>query len=315
MIRVEQVGPVTAIRMARSFLGRPVHWTAAYWIDGLLIDCGPACTARELARVLEPVPVEQVVITHSHEDHIGGLTAIHQRFPQARIYAAHRSLPAIEQPAKLQMQIYRRLIWGRPQPFYKARPLPDVIHTRDHTFRVIETPGHSVDHVAFFEGQRRWVFCGDLFVGGQERSWSPEFNLFGIVGSLQTLVALTPSILFPGCGAIRKEPGAEILGKIRYLTQLCAHVHQLEIQGAPLEEMVDKVLGGESRMKFWTAGHDSAANLIKACRNYNAILGHPMSAGPPHPSNPSWSEEDLPPSESEDLEDFSDLGDLSDFIR
>lgn len=36
MIHVEQHGPVTAIRMARSLLGRPVYWTAAYWVDGLL---------------------------------------------------------------------------------------------------------------------------------------------------------------------------------------------------------------------------------------------------------------------------------------
>ena len=38
MIHVEQHGPVLAIRMARGFLGRPLAWTTAYWVDGLLID-------------------------------------------------------------------------------------------------------------------------------------------------------------------------------------------------------------------------------------------------------------------------------------
>ena len=53
MITVEQHGSVTVIRMARAFFGRPLYWTAAYLVDGLLIDTGPLCTASELVRVLD----------------------------------------------------------------------------------------------------------------------------------------------------------------------------------------------------------------------------------------------------------------------
>ena len=67
MIQVEQHGSVTVIRMARAILGRPLYWTAAYWLDGLLIDSGPRCTAHELVRVLDQVPVRQIAVTHSHE--------------------------------------------------------------------------------------------------------------------------------------------------------------------------------------------------------------------------------------------------------
>jgi hypothetical protein len=56
MIQVEQHGSVTVIRMARAVLGRPLYWTAAYWLDGLLIDAGPRCTADELVRVLDKFP-------------------------------------------------------------------------------------------------------------------------------------------------------------------------------------------------------------------------------------------------------------------
>ena len=67
MIDVEQHGAVTAIRMARALLGRPLDWSAAYFLDGLLIDTGPACTAHELVRVLDKVNVRQIALTHSHD--------------------------------------------------------------------------------------------------------------------------------------------------------------------------------------------------------------------------------------------------------
>ena len=75
MIQVEQHGPITSIRMARSFLGKPLYWTTAYWVDGLLIDTGPRCAAPELVRILQQVQVDQIVVTHGHEDTFGGLSA------------------------------------------------------------------------------------------------------------------------------------------------------------------------------------------------------------------------------------------------
>ncbi len=88
MIQVDQYGPVTIIRMARGFLRRPLEWTAAYFVDGLLIDAGPRRTEHELVRALDHVDVKQIVITHGHEDKIGGLLAVRTRFPAAEIYAS-----------------------------------------------------------------------------------------------------------------------------------------------------------------------------------------------------------------------------------
>jgi hypothetical protein len=38
MLKIETIGPVTKIKLARALFGRPVYFTAAYWVDGLLID-------------------------------------------------------------------------------------------------------------------------------------------------------------------------------------------------------------------------------------------------------------------------------------
>lgn len=275
MIHVEQHGPVLAIRMARGFLGRPLVWTTAYWVDGLLIDTGPRCAAAELLKVLSQVPVNQIVVTHGHEDNIGGLEDVHSRFPHAPIFAPYHAIDVIQEPTRLQLQFYRRMVWGVPKALKQVRALDDVdntLRTSTHTFRVIETPGHSRDHISLFEPTQRWLFSGDAFVGGMERSWARESDLFSVIGSLQTLMSLRPERLFPSSGEVRRTPRPEIAEKITTLQRLSKEVARLDAAGMSVEEMVVCLFKGESSLRLWTNGHFSAANLVEACRSYNALM-------------------------------------------
>ncbi|MCB0067930.1 MAG: MBL fold metallo-hydrolase [Caldilineaceae bacterium] len=295
MITVEQHGSVTVIRMARALFGRPLYWTAAYLVDGLLIDTGPVCTAGELVRVLDGAQLQQIAITHSHEDHIGGLAAVRAHFPGVPVYAARAALPAIEDPSLLHMQRYRQLVWGTPSPQTDVQSLDaveDVIRTPSYTLRAIETPGHSRDHVSYFEPTFRWLFCGDAFIGGRDTAWVPEFDMFAVVSSLRTMAALRPERLFPGSGTVRRTPLPDLHGKIGDLIQLAGEVARLEAGGYATGEMVEMIFKGEPRLRLWTMGHFSAANLIDACRAYNALTA-PLSATTPTPP-PRSRRDDLP---------------------
>lgn len=275
MIHVEQHGPVIAIRMARGLLGKPLYWTTAYWLDGLLIDTGPAHTAHELLRVLQQLHVDQIVVTHAHEDHIGGLAALQARYPQASVYASRRAIPLIEDPLRLQMQLYRRVVWGLPKPVQGVQMLEqidDTIHTPQYTLRVIETPGHSSDHVSYFEPHLRWVFSGDAFIGGYDRTWTPESDLFGVLGSLETLASLRPERLFPGSGRVRRTPIPEIHDKISYLTRLAQEVAKLEATGLSPAAISERLFRKEPSFAFWTQHHYTTRNLIEACRVYHQLI-------------------------------------------
>lgn len=276
MIQVEQYGPVIAIRMARRFMGKPLYWSTAYWVDGLLVDTGPAATAAELVRVLEQVPVTQVALTHAHEDHIGGLGALRKRYPDIPVYAAERAQPFLENPAQLQMQLYRRLVWGSPTPVEQITPLnkvADVVRTPRFALRAVETPGHSRDHVCYFEPTQRWMFSGDAFIGGRDRSWAREYDLLGVIGSLQTLAGMEIERLFPGSGNVRRSPTNDILDKIAYLTQLARDVERLDAAGMRAEAIATQFFGkDDDNLSFWTQRQFSALHLVEACRSYNAIL-------------------------------------------
>jgi glyoxylase-like metal-dependent hydrolase (beta-lactamase superfamily II) len=275
MIQVEQFGSVIALRMARRFLGKPLYWTTAYWVDGLLIDTGPAVTAQEFVRVLKQVPVRQIALTHCHEDHIGGLPALRQRYPEVPVYASLRTREVLEQPELLNAQLYRRLIWGAPLAVHDVTPLEeveDLLHTPRYTFRSIETPGHSRDHVSYFEPQQRWLFSGDAFIGGKDQTWAREYDLFSIIGSLQTLALLNADRLFPGSGTVRRAPTNDILDKINYLTDLARQVAKLDVEGADGPTIAEQLLEPDGSMSFWTQRHFTALNLIEACRSYNSLM-------------------------------------------
>lgn len=272
MIDIQSHGSVTAIRMARTFLGRPLYWTAAYWLDGLLIDSGPPCLAGELVQVVEQLGVEQIVVTHGHEDHTGGLHALHRRFPAAPIRAAEMTIPFITEPDRLGQRLYQRFLWGAPKAVAPVQPLGLQVKTANFVLRVVETPGHSRDHVAFFEPKQRWLFSGDAFIGGRDRAWSPQFEMFGTISSLRGLAALHPERLFPGSGHVRRTPLPELHGKIGRLLTLCRDVAQLDAVGMPDDEVIRRLCGGESSIRFWTGGHFSAQNLIDACRRYNEVF-------------------------------------------
>jgi glyoxylase-like metal-dependent hydrolase (beta-lactamase superfamily II) len=300
MIQVHQHGSVTAIRMARTFLGRPLYWTTAYWLDGLLIDSGPACLAHELVRVIGDLPIDQIILTHGHEDHIGGLHRLRQQFPNVRIYAAPQTIPFIADPELLYPQIYRRLLWGMPKAVEQVDPLPLQIETAQFHLRIVETPGHSRDHVSFFEPKYRWLFSGDAFIGGKDRAWARECEMFGVISSLRTLASLRPERIFPGSGNVRRTALPELHGKIGQLLTLCQEVARLDGVGLSTAHMVDRLLDGESSMRFWTGGHFSGAHLIQACRRYNDLFDPTQYMNDLHPISAALGDdEDADPSASE----------------
>ena len=320
MIHVEQQGSVLAIRMSRSFFGRPFWWTTAYWVDGLLIDTGPRFAARQLCQALHKLPVEKIVITHGHENQIGGLPTLIQQYPNAKVYAARRTVPLLQEPPIASLPLYRQLLWGRPQPWGGpitiTDELADRIETNSYSFHVVETPGHTADHIALFEPTQRWLFSGDIYLHGHDDAWPAEADLFGVICSLRTLAALHPERLFASDGRISRTPLPELHGKIGSLVQRARDVARLDALGLTPEEMVLHFFQKEPPIYFWTMGHYSALHLIAACRSYNALF-MPVAT---ERDQRTASSQPLAKDEAEDASDSSsnwpiDWGDLSDSLR
>jgi glyoxylase-like metal-dependent hydrolase (beta-lactamase superfamily II) len=263
MIQVESVAdgePVDRLRFARDFFGRSFYYTAAYWVDGLLIDTGCAHTSRRLFASLEGRPVSQVVNTHCHEDHIGGNSAMQVHFG-CQILAHPAALPILANPKLQPLQAYRRIFWGWPEPS-RGRPIGDWVETSRHRFRVIRTPGHSPDHICLFEPEQGWLFSGDAYIGGRDRALREGNDILGILSSLRRLGELPVRTIFSGSGSVRSRGTEPLDNKIAYLEELGSRINALDRQGYTPRQIRRRLFGPEVPLTYLTLGHFSGLRLV-----------------------------------------------------
>lgn len=231
MIRIRRYGPVTQIRMARAVAGRPLHWTCAYHLDGLLIDTGCAHTVRELVAALEGSEVTQVVNTHHHEDHVGGNAAIGARF-HVRAQIHPLGVERLQRPGA-RLPLYRRIAWGRSEQCF-PQPLGDRIVTDRYVLRVIHAPGHSTDQVVLFEEREGWLFSVDLPVGR----------------------------LFCGLGTVIDDGGRVLRDKLAYCEGLCRQIMELHEAGRPAVEIRRTLLGAEGFLRWVSFGDFAKQHIV-----------------------------------------------------
>lgn len=259
MIRLRRAGPVTQIAMARAVLGRPLYVVCAYYLDGLLVDTGPPATSRELDRLLNQMDVRDVVLSHAHEDHTGanrllqvrGLTPL--AHPLALDVLAH---PPSQRP-------YQRITWGR-QAASTAKPIGEEIATRDFHFRIVPTPGHSPDHISFFEDRTGWLFTGDLYLSSRTKVLRADENPHQTIASLRAVLGLPVTTVFCASGKIVEDGRAALQRKLDFMERLRDEARALRARGVDARHIRISLLGRDARWPLITGGHYSKQNLIDA---------------------------------------------------
>jgi glyoxylase-like metal-dependent hydrolase (beta-lactamase superfamily II) len=269
VIRVETDPDVVFVRLARGIAGRPIFWTGVYYLEGLLVDCGPPATARELLAWLGPRPLEAVLLTHHHEDHIGAAPLLQQQ--RGLVPRAHAAgLPLLE--GGYGQELYRRLAWGRP-PRLRAQPLPAEVRHRSLRLQVIHTPGHAADHVCYYEPDREWLFTGDLFLAERLRYLRSDENVGELVSSLERVSALRLKRVFCAHrGPLRDGPAA-LRRKAEGLSQMRERIRALLRQGVGEKEIARRTVGPEGFLTWYSGGRFAARNFVRAVAHEDGAPG------------------------------------------
>ena len=140
MLRIEQHGPVTVFRMGRHVANRRwvLYEAHAFLIDETMIDTGTIAVRNEWEPKLDGCRCSTIVNTHHHEDHIGNNRLFQARFG-AEIYAHPGALAFLEEPRRIGMQLYRRVVWNTPDPS-RGRPVGDTVSTSPVSYTHLTLP-------------------------------------------------------------------------------------------------------------------------------------------------------------------------------
>jgi hydroxyacylglutathione hydrolase len=199
--------------------GWPRNAINVYVIGDVLIDAATRQGERRIMRQIAGRPLSAHALTHAHPDHQGCSHVICERF-QIPLWCGRDDVHAMETPGAISNSqvpgwlnhLQARFWTGPPHPVDRALVEGDEVAG----FTVLEVPGHSVGHVAYWRESDRVLILGDVLNNMNVRTGVPGLHEPPDVFTLdpprnresaRRLAALRPSLACFGHGAPLRDPG------------------------------------------------------------------------------------------------------------
>lgn len=232
-----------------------------YFIDGVLIDTGPSIRRRKLIPFLRSWDIQQVAITHHHEDHVGMVRWLANN-TSADIYCHTKAIPILQENADIPW--YRKLFSG-PRFGFQAKCYPEVIRTPGFELLPIETPGHTDEHVCLLEPNKGWLFTGDLYITPYPKVFLKEESITSYIKSLQKLSSYNFHTLFCAHEGVIQDGKEMLERKLDYLQKIRDETITLHRLGCSDREIIKRIFPGKVRLELMSFGSFSRRNLIRSC--------------------------------------------------
>lgn len=155
--------------------GFPPNVINVYLMGGVLVDTGSRHAGRRILRQLEERGISAVALTHAHPDHDGSAEQVCDalRLP---LWVGARDVEAMESapyPAEHPLQKLSARAYGGPRhPVERALEEGDVVGG----FTVLDAPGHSPGHLAYWRESDRALILGDVLFGMNPLTALPQLR-------------------------------------------------------------------------------------------------------------------------------------------
>jgi len=196
--------------------GFPPNGFNAYLMGGVLVDSATNQGHRRILRELKGHSVQAHALTHAHPDHQGSSKRICEALGipywvgRADAEAARTGDLRGTMPESAMSKFSQRFFAGPGHPVGRELAEGDEVGG----FRVLETPGHSPGHVAFWRESDRVLVLGDVVFGNNPFTGlpglRPPFDFFTRDvaenrRSAQRLAELEPALVCFGHGPALRD--------------------------------------------------------------------------------------------------------------
>ncbi len=198
--------------------------------DGLtLIDTNMGGSGQAILQAAQTIgrPITRITLTHAHGDHVGSLDEVAAQLPDASVAFAPRTAEFLQ--GKLTLHPDEPQTKLRGGFVNRDTQAARLLHPGEKlgSLRIIAAPGHTPDHIAFYDERDGTLIAGDAFqtqagtaVSGVTR-WLfpfPAMATWHLPTALATAVALrnlNPTRLAVGHGRVLENPAAQMDAAIR----------------------------------------------------------------------------------------------------
>jgi endoribonuclease LACTB2 len=183
----------------------------------VLIDSGEPKTAEAYVKLLgsvlneENATIEHLVVTHWHQDHIGGADSVRnlvkKLFPtdkQLTVWKLPRS------PTDKERSDYEKSVQWEPLKN------DQVVEVEGAKLQIKYTPGHTSDHACLLLQDENILFSGDCILG---EGTSVFEDLHDYMLSLNKILDMQPKMIYPGHGPVINDPLPRIQYYIKHRQQ------------------------------------------------------------------------------------------------
>lgn len=192
--------------------GFPPDAINVYLMGDVVVDAATRYAGRRILRQLDGHAVSAHALTHAHPDHQGATHQICERLG-IPLWCGEADADAAENPVLIRerqpQMALNRLIWR--QWAGPGHPVARKLREGDEVagFKVLDTPGHSLGHVAFWREADRVVVLGDVMNGmhlvtGRRGLHEPPLVFTPDParnrGSIRRIAALEPALVCFGHG-------------------------------------------------------------------------------------------------------------------
>jgi hydroxyacylglutathione hydrolase len=198
--------------------GWPPNAINVYLVGDVLIDAATRQGEKRIMRQIADRTVTAHALTHAHPDHQGASHAVCEQLG-IPLWCGQGDIPAMETPGGIKNsqapgwlnRLQERYWTGPPHPVARA------LHEGDEVagFTVLETPGHSRGHVAYWRESDRVLILGDVLNNVNVKTGVPGLHEPPAVftpdpprnrESARRLAALQPALVCFGHGAPLRDP-------------------------------------------------------------------------------------------------------------